>query len=155
MIETDQNVLATQHEYIVFCVDNDEYCIDIRAVREIRRWTHATRLPRTPNYVKGVVNLRGAVLPVIDFACRLGLGETQPTPRHSTIIVEAHNQLLGLLVDTVSDILTATNEHMQPTPAIAADQVHEIVSGLIIVEGRMLRIVNVGNISPHIEVEAA
>lgn len=155
MIETDQTVLATQDEYIVFCVENDEYCIDIRAVREIRRWTHATRLPRTPGYVKGVVNLRGAVLPVIDFACRLGLGETEPTSRHSTIIVEANDQLLGILVDTVSDILTATSENLQPTPAIAAEQVNEIVSGLVIIDDRMLRIVNVNNISPPIEVEAA
>ncbi|MEM7524212.1 MAG: chemotaxis protein CheW [Pseudomonadota bacterium] len=143
----DENVKQAQlDEFIAFCVQEEEYCIGITLVREIRRWTTATRLPRAPEYVVGVINLRGAVVPVIDFAARLGKGLTETTERHTIIIVEWNAQTFGLLVDSVSDILTAGEKDMQPTPAIASDAVQQVVSTLIIVDERMLRIVNVGNI---------
>lgn len=142
-------------EYIAFRIRSEEYCIEIMAVREIRRWSNATSLPRAPEFVKGVINLRGAVLPVIDFGARLGLGASEVSERHSIIIVETNDQMLGLLVDTVSDILAVSDDTLQPTPSIASEKVHEIVSGLIIIEDRMLRLVNVDNISPHVATQAA
>ena len=155
MQNNDQANLSDRDEYIAFCVRDEEYCIGIKSVREIRRWTSATRLPHAPGYVIGVINLRGSVLPVIDFASRLGLGKTEATERHTIIIIEASDQTIGLLVDTVSDILTVGEENLQPTPAIASEAVHEIVTGLVVMEERMLRAVNVGNIAPRIELSAA
>ncbi|MEM8753852.1 MAG: chemotaxis protein CheW [Pseudomonadota bacterium] len=146
MSEEESGAQTKLDEFIAFCVQEEEYCIEITTVREIRRWTSATRLPRAPEFVIGVINLRGAVVPVIDFAARLGKGLTETTERHTIIIVEWAGQTFGLLVDSVSDILTAGEKDMQPTPAIASEAVQQVVSTLIIVEDRMLRIVNVGNI---------
>lgn len=143
----DENAAHTHlDEFIAFCVRDEEYCIEITTVREIRRWTNATRLPRAPEFVIGVINLRGAVVPVIDFAARLGKGLTETTERHTIIIVEWEGLTFGLLVDSVSDILTAGEENMRPTPPIASEAVQQVVSTLIIVDERMLRIVNVGNV---------
>lgn len=146
MSEDEMNTQTKLDEFIAFCVQDEEYCIEITTVREIRRWTSATKLPRAPEFVIGVINLRGAVVPVIDFSARLGKGLTETTERHTIIIVEWDGQTFGLLVDSVSDILTAGDKDMQPTPAIASEAVQQVVTTLIIVDERMLRIVNVGNI---------
>lgn len=146
MAHETENGPEGQTEYITFRIGEEEYCIEITLVREIRRWTNATRLPHAPDYLKGVVNLRGAVVPVVDFSARLGGPATETTARHTIIIVESGGQTIGLLVDAVSDILAAGEEHMQPTPQIAPREVHEIISGLIVVDDRILRKVMVGSL---------
>ena len=95
-------------ELLSFRAGAQEFCIDIMAVREIRGWTPATPLPHAPGYVRGVVNLRGAVLPIIDLAERIGLGRAEPTPQHVIIVTQVGTQLVGLLVSAVCDILTVT-----------------------------------------------
>ena len=76
------------------------------SVREIRGWTPATALPHAPAYVRGVINLRGSVLPIVDLAERLGFPQTEATQRHVIIVVQVDAQIVGLLVDAVSDILS-------------------------------------------------
>src|SRR5271154_857131 len=107
-------------ELIAFRVGLLECCIDIMMVREIRGWTLTTALPKSPPYVRGVINLRGSVLPVVDFAVRLGLPETEPTERNVIIVVQCGSQQIGLLVDAVSDILTVTEADIHPTPDVSS-----------------------------------
>lgn len=126
-------------EFVAFRVGEEEYCIEINLVREIRRWSPATRLPHAPSYLKGVVNLRGAVVPVVDFSARLGGPVTETTERHTIVIVETEGKTLGLLVDAVSDILAADDDTLQPTPHVAPPEVHEIIAGLFVVDDRILR----------------
>ncbi len=152
---TETTKRSGRREFVVFRVGEDEYCIEIRAVREIRRWSEATRLPRTPHYVKGVINLRGSVLPVVDFAARIGLGDTVPTSRHSTIIIEVGEHPLGLLVEMVTDILSAAEADLQPTPSLAGEETNDMVSGLILIGDRLLRIVDVARFAPQLEAEFA
>ena len=146
MLDENSTIQEGQTEYVAFRIGDEEYCIEITLVREIRRWTTATRLPHAPTYLTGVVNLRGAVVPVVDFSARLGGPITTTTERHTIIIVESDGQTVGLLVDAVSDILAAGEEHMQPTPQIAPQEVHEIISGLVVVDDRILRKVQGRNI---------
>ena len=97
-------------ELITFEVGGQVFGLDIMAIREIRAWTPVTRLPRVPHYVAGVVNLRGTVLPVIDLAARLGWEPTEPTPRHAIIVTQLGSQASGLIVDSVSDIVTISGD---------------------------------------------
>ena len=99
------------------------------SVREIRGWTPATPLPHAPSYVRGVINLRGAVLPIIDLAARLGFLPTEPTARQVIIVVQVGTQMIGLLVDAVSDILTRRPTTIQPTPDVATETVQTFVRG--------------------------
>jgi purine-binding chemotaxis protein CheW len=124
-------------------------------VREIRGWTAATPLPQTPPYVRGVINLRGTVLPIIDFKHRLGGARATPSARNVIIVTHIGARLAGLLVDAVSDILTIPQDLIQPTPDVACDAVRSFVRGLAAVDGRMISVVAMDRVLPDIELEAA
>ncbi len=142
-------------ELVSFCVGSQEFCVDIMSVREIRGWTPATALPQSPGYVRGVINLRGAVLPIIDLSSRLGLGEAQPSARHVIIVAQIGTKLVGLLVDAVSDILTATDEEIQPTPDVGCETVSAFVRGILAIDGRMISVVSLDHILPDVGAMAA
>ena len=135
-------------EFVAFCIGDQEFCIDIMSVREIRGWTPATELPHSPAYVRGVINLRGAVLPIVDLAARLGFGSDTPTDRHVIIVAQVGHQMVGLLVDAVSDILTLSSDVIQPTPDVASEIAKAFVRGVVPVEGRMISIITLDEVLP-------
>ncbi len=142
-------------ELISFRIGEQEFCVDIMAVREIRGWTQATPLPQAPSYVRGVINLRGAVLPIVDLSARLGLGATQPDVRNVIIVVRIGTRLVGLLVDAVSEVLTATADMIQPTPDVSCDAVKMFIRGILALDGRMVSWITLDKILPEQEAEAA
>jgi purine-binding chemotaxis protein CheW len=146
---------ADNQELIAFRVGRQEFCINVMMVREIRGWTAATKLPRAPRYVKGVINLRGAVLPIVDLAVRLGLPATNPTARNVIIVVQVAHQQVGLLVDAVSDILTINDNNIQPLQDVSSDLVKTFVKGLLPVDGRMISLIGLDNLLPAGQMEAA
>jgi len=129
-------------QLITFRLGEQSFGLDIMAIREIRAWSPATRLPHVPPYVAGVVNLRGTVLPVIDLAARLGWEPANPTDRHVIIVAQVGTQLRGLIVDAVSDIVTAQDEEMQPPPATGSDEVVPYLEGLLALEDRMVMVLD-------------
>ena len=146
---------SERRELISFCIGEQEYCVDIMSVREIRGWTPATPLPQTPAYLRGVINLRGAVLPIMDLAARLGLPAIEPSARSVIIVVKVGERMIGLLVDAVSDILSITDDLIQPTPDVACDKVKSFVKGLISMEGRMISEIAIERLLPDREMLAA
>jgi purine-binding chemotaxis protein CheW len=142
-------------ELISFRIGEQEFCVDIMAVREIRGWTPATPLPQAPSYVRGVINLRGAVLPIVDLSARLGLGATEPSVRNVIIVVRIGQRLVGLLVDAVSEVLTATTDMIQPTPDVSSDAVKMFIKGILALEGRMVSWITLDKILPELVAEAA
>ncbi|SEA75637.1 chemotaxis protein CheW [Rubrimonas cliftonensis] len=142
-------------ELVAFRIGAQEYCIDIMAVREIRGWTPATTLPHAPHFVQGVINLRGAVLPIVDLSSRLGLGEAEPTARHVTIVTQIGEQVMGLLVDAVSDILNITADQLLPTPEVASETTRQFVKGVFALEGRMISLIELDQVLPSFDREAA
>ena len=102
--------------------------------------------------MRGVINLRGAVLPIVDLAERLGFPPTETTARQVIIVVQVSGQIVGLLVDAVSDILTQSTENIQPTPDVATDVAKAYVRGVLAVDGRMIGLVELdGLISTQVE----
>ena len=143
-------------ELIAFRIGAQEFCVDIMIVREIRGWTPATALPHAPNFVSGVINLRGAVLPIVDLARRLGFPASSPTARHVIIVAQIAKQTVGLLVDAVSDILTINDGNIQPTPDLApTDQIKNFVRGLLPIDGRMISLLSLDRVLPTVAAEAA
>jgi len=141
MTENNPAAGGSACEFVAFRIGAQEFCIDIMSVREIRGWTPATPLPHAPSYVRGVINLRGSVLPIVDLAERLGFPPIEATVRQVIIVVQVGGQIIGLLVDAVSDILTQSTENIQPTPDIATDVVKSFVRGVLAIEGRMIGLV--------------
>lgn len=146
---------APARELIAFRIGDQEFCVDIMSVREIRGWTPATPLPRAPGFVKGVINLRGAVLPIIDLGARLGLTTSEPTARHVIMVASIGGRSVGLLVDAVSDIIQLTDEAVQATPEVASEQVRAFVKGIFAIEGRMVSLLELEWLVPDAEAEAA
>ena len=147
--------LSHGRELIAFRISDQEFCVNIMSVREIRGWTPATPMPHAPSYVRGVINLRGVVLPIVDMSLRLGMKPVEPTVRHVIIVAQVGPKVVGLLVDAVSDILTVTDENMQPTPDIANDAEKAYARGILAIEGRMICLIELDSLFPHTESEAA
>jgi len=155
MTETIRTDLASARELIAFRIGAQEFCVDIMSVREIRGWTPVTALPQSPGFVRGVVNLRGAVLPIVDLAARLGFPPAEPTARHVIIVAQIDHQVVGLLVDAVSDILTVTDDLVQATPDVASDMAKTFVRGVLAIEQRMISLIALDHVLPPVEREAA
>jgi purine-binding chemotaxis protein CheW len=100
-----------------------------------------------PDYVRGVVNLRGSVLPVFDLSARLGWGLTDPTARHVIIVVQLGNQLQGLIVDAVNDIVTLGADALQPPPHVGEDQAATFLDGLASVDDRMVMVLSLSKLT--------
>jgi purine-binding chemotaxis protein CheW len=127
-------------QLITFQLGDQVLGVDIMAIREIRAWSPATPLPNVPVHVRGVVNLRGVVLPVIDLRCRLGWGTTDPTARHVIIVVRIGEQLQGMIVDAVNDIVSVAQDDMQPLPEMGEGEASRFLEGLATIEQRMILI---------------
>ena len=155
MSEKQLNENFREQEFVAFRVGPQEFCIDIMSVREIRGWTPATPIPHSPAFIRGVINLRGAVLPIVDLALRLGLPGREPTARHVIIVAQFANRIAGLLVDAVSDILSTDERSIQATPDVASSLARSFVRGVLALDGRMISIVTPENVLPAAEKEAA
>jgi purine-binding chemotaxis protein CheW len=150
---TGTPIQATQgvepQEFIAFHVGEQTYCIDIITVREIRGWTPATPLPHAPSFVRGVINLRGSVLPVVDLAARLGLPIKEPTARHAVIVVQSNGQIVGLLVEAVSNIMTILPDAIQPTPEVASELSKSFIQGIVAADQQVISVLIVKNLLPE------
>jgi purine-binding chemotaxis protein CheW len=133
-----KSLLQGSRELIAFRIGEQEFCVNIMSVREIRGWTQATPMPHAPPYVLGVINLRGAVLPIVDLSARLGMKETEPSTRHVIIVAQVKSRVVGLLVEAVSDILTITDDNIQPVPEISSDLEKQYARGILAIEKRMI-----------------
>ena len=103
-------------QFVTFTLGEQQYCVDVMSVREICTSTPITPLPSAPDFLRGVINLRGTIVPIIDLRTRFALGRTEPTESHVVVIVTIEGRLNGLLVDGVSDILTVRSATSPPSP---------------------------------------
>lgn len=147
--------IAPGCELIVVEIAGQQFAIDIMSVREIRGWTASTRLPHAPNHVLGMINLRGQVLPVVDFAARLGMGESEPNGASVVIVTEIEDRLVGLMVDAVCDILTLGEGMLQPTPEVGHAAVREFVRGVITTDEGIVTLLALDAVIPEGDLMAA
>ena len=136
-------------EVITLVVREVEFCVDIKAVREIRGWTPATPVPHAPPYVKGVINLRGVVMPVLDLAARLDLGVTEPTSRHVIVVAQCGEQLAGLLVDSVQETFFVSASQLQAPPSVCGRDGGAIIDAILPLDGRMISRLVVEHLVPQ------
>ncbi|WP_299783209.1 chemotaxis protein CheW [uncultured Roseobacter sp.] len=146
---------STAIELLTFQLADQEYSLDIMSVREIRGWTKTTPLPHAPSYMKGVINLRGTVLPVMDLSERLGLKPQEHTDRNVIIVVNHDDVMTGLLVDAVSDIIALTADDLQPPPEMQANTSVNVVSAITLIDERMIRVLDLSSIVLSVQNNAA
>ncbi|MBP2228775.1 purine-binding chemotaxis protein CheW [Azospirillum agricola] len=134
--ETNQPV-----QFVAFKVNGDDFAVDIMAVREIKAWANVSSLPNMPSYVRGVLNLRGNIVPIFDLRCRFGRGATEATRLHVVIILIARGRTIGILVDAVSDILKAGSADLRALPE-EDGEAGGFIAGLLALDRRMIAILD-------------
>jgi purine-binding chemotaxis protein CheW len=138
----DRSGIVDTTELISFAVGNEQYGVDIMAVREIKGWSEVTFLPNQPDYVRGVLNLRGAMVPIIDVRCRFGQGMTEATPLHVVIIVQVEGPQVGLLADRVLDIVSFAPSQIERVPQLSGSAGNNFLSGLATVNGNLIALID-------------
>lgn len=131
-----------QIEFVTLTASDQGFCIDITMIREIRRWTPVTSIPHAEPDILGVMNLRGAVIPIFDLAARLGIGKAECNNRNVVVVVAVGTRIVGMLVDSVSEILTVGSDKIRPNPAQRREGAPEEIAGLLSIEGEMLRVLD-------------
>ena len=140
---------ADMRQFVSFVVGEQNYCVDIMAVREIKAWTGITALPNSPAHIRGVINLRGAIVPVIDLRKRFGQEFTEPTPSHVIVIVAVGDIQNGLLVDGVSDIVTVNKNDIAPIPNMEGEDKNPYFQGLITGQENLVAVIALEQLVAH------
>jgi purine-binding chemotaxis protein CheW len=130
-------------EYLAFTLGREEYGIDILRVQEIRGYEPVTRIANAPVFIKGVVNLRGIIVPVVDMRIKLNLGEATYDPFTVVIILNLAGRVVGMVVDSVSDVITLKPEQMRPAPEIGSTFDASYLIGLGDLGNRMLILMDI------------
>lgn len=146
-----ENVLgahdAATDQYLTFIMAEEEYGVDILSVQEIRGWDDATPIPNSPDFVKGVINLRGTIVPIIDLRLRFGLVQADYGPMTVVIVLkvasERSNKVIGIVVDAVSDVYSLSSDEMRHPPDMGDEVNTSFIKGLADVKGKMVILLDI------------
>jgi purine-binding chemotaxis protein CheW len=134
---------ADERQYLTFRLGDEEYGLEILKVQEIKGYSAITPVPNTPPYVKGVMNLRGTVVPVVDLRAKFAMSKTQYTPFTVIIVVKVGAKIMGLIVDAVSDVLNIPRADVQPTPDFGGEVDARFISGMAKVGERLVVLLDI------------
>jgi purine-binding chemotaxis protein CheW len=156
MIETTQfntaeNADTAGHEFLAFTLGKEEYGIDILKVQEIRGYETVTRIANAPDFIKGVVNLRGIIVPIVDMRIKFNLGEPTYDQFTVVIILNIGGRVVGMVVDSVSDVTTLTHEQIKPAPEMGTALNTDYLVGLGTIDQRMLILVDIDKLMSSAE----
>lgn len=130
-------------EFLVFSLGEEEYAIDILKVQEIRGYENVTRIANAPDFIKGVTNLRGVIVPIVDLRIKFHLDRVEYGGQTVVIVVNVADRVVGIVVDGVSDVMTLTPEQIKPAPEFGVTLSSDFLSGLGSLEDRMLVLVDI------------
>ncbi len=140
---TDENA----DQYLTFVLAGEEYAIDILRVQEIKGWDKVTSLPRTPDYLQGVINLRGTIVPIVDLRKRFNMASVLYTPTTVVIVLkvlgENHDRIMGIIVDGVSDVHNLKHDSIRSAPKIKSAIDNRFVSGLTTINDKMVVVMDI------------
>ncbi|MCF6202625.1 MAG: chemotaxis protein CheW [Methylococcaceae bacterium] len=146
--EAEEKKIENLVQFLSFTLGDEEYGVDILSVQEIRSWEPVSRIPNVPDYEKGVVNLRGAIVPIIDLRERFGLGHLEYSPLTVVVVLqmqtkEGQARVMGVVVDSVSDVIDVDKKTIQDAPNFGTKVSTEFINGLASVNDRMVMILDV------------
>jgi purine-binding chemotaxis protein CheW len=151
-------VAVNADQYLTFMLAGEEYGVDILRVQEIKGWGKVTPIPGTPEYVRGVMNLRGTIVPILDLRKRFSMDEIDYGPTTVVIVLrvecEGRDRIMGIVVDAVSDVYAVPAEELRPSPDFGGNVHVEFVRGLATVDEKMVIIVNVDKLLNADDLEA-
>lgn len=138
--------IAAEQKVIVFMLNGNEYALSVEQVTAIEKMHHITRVPKVASFIKGVINLRGVIIPIIDLKKRFELGDTDYTDNTRIIIVSYKDLEVGLIVDLANDVLDIPGDAIEPQPEVIGAVEAEFISGVAKLDKRLLILLNLENI---------
>ena len=135
--------IAPPAEFLTFALGSEEYGVDILKVKEIRGYDAVTRLPDAPDYIKGVINLRGTIVPVIDMRLKFRLARAEYTALTVMIVLNVADRVVGMVVDSVSDVVQLNGEQVRAVPEIGATIDRQFLTGIGTLDERMLILLDI------------
>jgi purine-binding chemotaxis protein CheW len=142
----EKKAIEAQEHLVTFYLAKEEYAVDVRLVQEIIRVTEITPVPRAPASIKGVINLRGRIIPVVDLRTRLSLGQVEATRLARVVVVKLRERLVGLLVDGVSQVLKVPISTIEPAPEEVVEIDANYIRGVAKLEKRLIILVDLPKI---------
>ena len=139
----NEELEASTREYLTFRLDEEEYGIDILKVQEIRGYEPPTRIANAPDFIKGVVNLRGTIIPIVDMRLKFNCKKVEYNSLTVVIILSLHNRIVGIVVDSVSDVMKLPADSLKAAPDVDSSIGSEAVLGLGSLGGRMLILLDI------------
>ncbi|MHB0913423.1 MAG: chemotaxis protein CheW [Armatimonadota bacterium] len=152
--EERASIVAAEEQLVVFELASESYGVDIGAVNTIIRMQEITEIPRSPEFVEGVINLRGSIIPVIDLRRRFGLSAGEETKASRIVVVEAGGQMIGMVVDAVTETLRLSQDAIEPPPPVATTMDSEYVRGVGKLENRLVILLDLNKVLSDKETEA-
>ena len=149
------NKTVREGKYLTFVLSDEEYGIEILKVREIIGLMDITSVPQTPNYMKGVINLRGKVIPVIDLRLKFSMPEQEHTQETCTIVVEVGNTLIGIIVDSVSEVSDIGSKEIEETPQLGQDIDTNFIMGMGKLKEKLIILLDIDKVLSADELENA
>lgn len=147
------NAGSTAGEYLTFVLGTEEYGLDILKVQEIRGYDAVTQIANTPDFIKGVVNLRGKIVPIVDLRIKFNLGKVEYDEFTVVIILNLGGRVVGIVVDGVSDVMALKEEQMRDVPSLVTNIDTKYIVGLATVEEQMLILVDIEKLMSSEEME--
>lgn len=145
-------------QYLTFTLGSEEYGVDILRVQEIRGWQTVTRVPNTPNFLLGVLNLRGTIVPIIDMRMRFALDKVEYTSITVIVVLSVisdhGSHVFGVVVDSVSDVLDVKNDDVRPTPEMGCTVNTEFIKGLATIGDQMVTLLDIDKLLTHMDLTA-
>ena len=152
-IEQQTALSNGSQQYLTFDLAKEHYGVDILKVQEIKGYTAVTRIPNTPEYLKGVLNLRGTIVPIVDLRLKFGMGATEPTSFTVIVVVNVRERVMGFLVDGVSDVLEFASKDVQPPPELGNKVDITFVSGIGNCNDHLVTLLDVDRVLSEEDVE--
>ncbi len=143
---------SDDHQFLTFNLAEELYGVNILKVQEIKGYTNVTKIPNTPDYLKGVLNLRGTIVPIIDLRLKFGMGVTEPTHFTVVVVVNVRNRVMGFLVDAVSDVLDLNAKDIQPPPELGNSVDITFVAGIGNYNDCLVTLLNIDRVLTNEEV---
>ena len=140
-------------EYLTFTLGPEEYAIDILKVQEIRGYEQPTTIANAPAFIKGVINLRGIIVPIVDMRIKFNLGKIEYTPFTVVIILNIAGRVIGTVVDSVSDVISLTPVQVRPAPDFSGSFDTKYILGLATVDGRMMIVTDIERLMTSADME--
>lgn len=137
---------SSELQLVTFNLGKEEFAVPILQIQEINRLVEITRVPKSPDFVEGVINLRGKVIPIIDLRKRFSLPQAELGKYSRVVVINMDGRMVGLIVDSVSEVLRLSEEAVEPAPPIVAGIDSEYIKGLGKIEGRLLILLDLNKI---------